>query len=94
MNKKIIVAAVVITGSGVVNAWQAQKPITPVILGGYIFILILAVLDMFGGPVSDLASALAMLAATYVLLTEFPWSKIIGLVKPETATNQGTKTGK
>lgn len=94
MNKKIIVAAVVITGSGVVNAWSNSKPITPVILGGYIFILVLAVMDMFGGPLADLSGALAMLAALYVLLTEFPWSKIIGLVKPETATPAGTKTGK
>lgn len=94
MNKKVVVAAVIITGSGVVNAWTNQKPITPVIIGGYIFVLVLAVMDAFGGPLADLAGALAMLAALYVLLTEFPWSKIIGLVKPEKATSAGTKTGK
>ena len=80
MNRSIIVAAFVIAGSGVVNAWSNQKPITPIIIGTYVFILIMAVMDMFGGGLADLASALSMLAVTYVLLTEFPWSKIISFV--------------
>jgi hypothetical protein len=81
MNKFIIIAGFVIVGSGVVNAWTNQKPVTAVILGGYIFVLLLALLDTFGGPVSNLANALALLAMTYVLLTEFPWATIIGIVQ-------------
>lgn len=63
------------------NAWTNQKPITPVIIGSYIFILIMSIMDMFGGGLSDLASALSMLAVTYVLLTEFPWSTILKFVQ-------------
>lgn len=77
MNKKIIVATLVIAGSGVVNAWIKKQPITKVILGSYIFVLVLSVIDMFGGPLSQLATALAMLAVTYVLVSEFPWSTVL-----------------
>lgn len=77
MNKKIIIAAFVITGSGVINAWSHNKPVTPVILGSYIFVLLLSIADMFGGPLADISSALAMLAVVYVLLTEFPWQQIL-----------------
>jgi hypothetical protein len=76
MNKKIIIATVVIAGSGVLNAWQNKKPITPVIMGAYIFVFVLAIMDMFGGQLSTLAGAFAMLAVVYVLLTEFPWTQI------------------
>lgn len=85
MNKKIVIATVVIAGSGVVNSWTNKKAITPVIIGAYVFMLVMAVLDMFGGPISNLADALAMLAVTYVLLTVFPWSQIIGLVQGKKA---------
>jgi hypothetical protein len=84
MNKKIIIATVVIAGSGVLNAWQNKKPITPVILGAYIFVFILAILDMFGGQLSTLAGALAMLAVVYILIHEFPWTQI------QDAINGGT----
>lgn len=46
-------------------------------MGGYIFTLVLALLDMFGGEMSIFAGALAMLAMLYVLLTEFPWATLI-----------------
>lgn len=81
MNKKIIIAVLVVAASGVTRSWQKQQPITPVIIGAYVLLLVLSILDMFGGPISDLANALAMLAATYVLLTEFPWQSLISLVQ-------------
>jgi hypothetical protein len=86
MNKKIVIVGVLIIGSGVANAWLAKPPkaITPVVIGGFIFLLMLSVMDMFGGPMSNLASALAVLAATYVLLTEFPWATVLGAVKANT----------
>lgn len=81
MNKKIIAAAALIGFSGVVKAASSKAPLTPVITGAYIFLLMLAILDMFGGQASTLASALAMLAALYVLLTEFPWQSVVSAVK-------------
>lgn len=77
----VIIAGFVIAGSGVVNAWTNKKPITPIIIGAYVFVLVLAVLDMFGGGIATLANALAMLAVVYILLTEFPWAQVIALVQ-------------
>ncbi|SRR6266702_6743729 len=92
MNKKIIIATVVIASSGVLNAWQNNKPITPVIMGAYIFVFILAILDMFGPPLSTLAGALAMLAVVYVLLNEFPWGKLTAsLPASNVVPGSGTK---
>lgn len=81
MNKPIIVATVVIAGSGVVNAWTQSKPLTPVILGSYVFMLVLSIADAFGGDIAKIASALAMLAMTYVLISEFPWGVILSTVR-------------
>jgi hypothetical protein len=79
MNTKVVTAVVVIAGAGIVNAWVSKKPITTVIIGSYILLLVLSLMDMFGGKVSQLASAIAMLAVVYVLLTEFPWQQLINL---------------
>jgi beta-lactamase superfamily II metal-dependent hydrolase len=62
------------------NSWLNQKPLTPVIIGSYVFVFILSIMDMFGGQMSQLAGALAMLAVTFVLLTEIDWASIIKLV--------------
>lgn len=81
MNRKIVVAVVIIAGSGVVNALLKKKPLTPVIIGAYVFLFVLSILDIYGGPASQIAGALAMLAATYVIITEVPWDQIIKLVQ-------------
>lgn len=86
MNKKIIIAVFVIGGAGVFNAIQAKKPLTPVILGSYIFLLVLSVLDMFGGQLGVLAGALAMVAVVFVLLNEFPWQQLIATLQGKTTT--------
>lgn len=85
MNQKIIVAAVVIGVSGITNAWLNSKPITGIVIGSYVLLLVLAIVDMFGGPFSDLSGAIAMLAVVYVLLTEFPWKQLINLVQGKKA---------
>jgi hypothetical protein len=85
MNSKIIIAAVVIGGSGIANHWLNNQPITGVVIGSYILLLVLAILDTFGGPFSKLSGALAMLAMVYVLLTEFPWSAVIALAQGKKA---------
>lgn len=81
LNTKIIVATIIIAASGIIRAWTDHKPITYVVIGSYVLLVILSVMDMFGGGLSELASALAMLAATYVILTEFPWQQLINLVQ-------------
>lgn len=87
MNKQIVAATLLIGATGIVKSYTSNppKPITPVIIGSYVFLLLLALLDMFGGSLSQLASALAMLVTISVVLTQFPWGTIIGLV-------QGKKT--
>lgn len=80
MNKKIVIAAFVITGSGVIRAASKHEAITPVIMGAYIFILMLSIMDIFGGPVSDLAGALALVAVVGILLNQFPWSLLISIL--------------
>ena len=82
MNKHIIVAAFVVGGSGVLNSWHNQKPITPVIIGTFIFVLVLALVDSFAPPkMQTVVGAIAMLAVMYVLLTEFPWDWIFQALK-------------
>lgn len=85
MNTKIIVAVLVISASGITNAWLNKKPISPIVIGSYILLLILSIMDMFGGQISQLASAIAMLAVVYVLLTEFPWQQLIALAQGKKA---------
>lgn len=80
MNKKIVVAGVVIIGTGVIKAATSGGKLTPVFIGGYIFIFLLAIADAFGGPLSEFSGALAMIAMLSILLTQFPWSAVLGLV--------------
>jgi len=76
MNKTIVASTAIITGSGLVNAYTKKQPITRVIIGGYVLMLMLSIGDLFGGDFAKIMSAIAVLAATYVLLTEFPWAAI------------------
>ena len=96
MNKSIIAAVMIIGASGVASAWVKKQPITRVILGAYVLLLILSVLDFFGGTVSRLASALAMIAALYVILNQFPWAALLNLINGKgsasTSTSANTST--
>lgn len=85
MNQKIIIAAVVIGASGVTNAWLNGKPITGVIVGSYVLLLVLALADTFGGTLSQFSGSIAMVAMLYVLLTEFPWKQVLALVQKKGA---------
>jgi hypothetical protein len=85
MNNKIIIAAGVIGASGIINAWINSKPITHVVIGSYLLLLILAIADSFGGALSSLSGGIAMIAMLYVLLTEFPWQQIIALAQGKQA---------
>lgn len=95
MNKKIVVAALFIGGMGAYNALKNSRPVTPIILGSYIFLFVLAILDMFGGAIANLAGALSMVAVVYVLLTEVPWTDIGKFVGGSaSASKSTTSTGK
>lgn len=80
MNKKIVVAGVVIIGTGILKAATGGKALTPVFIGGYIFIFLLAIADAFGGVASQFSGALAMIAMLSILLTQFPWATVLGLI--------------
>lgn len=88
MNKKIVIAAVIIVGSGVVNAMLRGGRMTPVFIGGFVFVVVMSILDFFGGPLSTFSSALAMIAVLYILLTQFPWAALLKAVG-----STGGKTG-
>jgi hypothetical protein len=85
VNRKIIIAVVVVSSAGIANAWLNKRHITPVIIGSYVFLLVLALMDTLGGVVSQFAGALAMLAVVYTLIGTdpstgkpiFPWQELI-----------------
>lgn len=83
-NKNIVVAAFVITAAGIVNSITNKTKVTPVVIGGYIFLLVLSLVDMVGGDVAKIASGLAMLAMVYVLLNVFPWGIVLKTLKGNT----------
>lgn len=81
MNRKIVVAAVVIIGTGVIRAISTNGKLTPVFIGGFIFVTLLGIADAFGGVLSDFSSALAMIAMLGILLTQFPWPAVLQLAQ-------------
>jgi hypothetical protein len=62
-NKQIIVSALVIGGAGVWKSWTSGKPIGRVLLGTYMLVVILSIIDLIGGVAATLAGGLAMIAA-------------------------------
>lgn len=93
MNKKIVIATLIIGGSGIVNSITRKKPITPVIIGSFVFMLVLSIADAVGGPLSTVAGGLAMVAMVYVLVAEFPWDTVLKALKG-TSTAPGVGKGK
>jgi hypothetical protein len=70
MNRAVVTAGFVVVSFGVVRVITTKQPITPVIVGGYVFTVALAIGDAVGGPLSEIASALAVLAIVYILISE------------------------
>jgi hypothetical protein len=72
VNRHVVVATVVIMAGGAAHVWLlGTGTVTRTVTGGLIVMFILSVVDLFGGGMSTLASALAMLAMTVVLFTDF-----------------------
>jgi hypothetical protein len=78
INCHVITAVVVIGGAGVVNAWGHQKPAYRLVVGAMVFLLVLSLLDAFGGAASSIASGLAMLAMVYGVINLVPFDALMG----------------
>jgi hypothetical protein len=79
INKKIIIAGMIILGFGLVNAAKNRKPFSTVIEAALVLILITSIIDAFGENASKLASSLAILAAAMVVLNQTgPFLQLIG----------------
>lgn len=72
VNGRIIVAVVVIASVGSLRAFLTGRPITRVLVGAVLVVILLSIMDLFGGPFSQLAGDLAMLAMIATLLLELP----------------------
>jgi hypothetical protein len=77
MNRMIVASAAGITAIGVGTAWLQKKPITKIVLGGYLTALGLSILDMFGGGFSQLAGGIALVALVTVFLTSADWVALV-----------------
>ena len=96
VNKKVIIAVFVVGGIGVMKAVTKQEPITPVILGSYVFLLVLSVADLAGGQISNVVGGLAMVAVLTSILYDFPWSTLQALLTKPAGQPENTlpQTGK
>lgn len=81
VNRPILIAVFGIGAIAFVNGVVAKKPITRVLIAMYILLLLLSILDAFGGLLSTLAGAIAMLAFITMLLTQTGdiWAKLAQL---------------
>lgn len=83
-NRTVIIVALYVAAVTFVNHTignSSNTTLTKILVGAYIWLLLLSLMDMFGGALSQIASALAMLAAIYVTLNVFPWQQILSLSK-------------
>ena len=71
-DKVVLIDGVIIIFIGFLNAVVNNRPKTKVFAGGVGFILLMALLDAFGGDTAKLASALMTLATITVVMVETP----------------------
>lgn len=81
INRKIIFSGFIIIGTGLIRATQGNGKYTHVLIGGYIYLLTLSILDGFGGDFSRISGGLALLGATYVIIDWFPWDVLLNMIK-------------
>lgn len=70
VNRPVLIAVFGIGAIAFVNGVIAHKPITRIVLATYLLLVLLSIADIFGGAFSTLAGAIAILAFTYMLLTQ------------------------
>lgn len=85
LNGHILLAVVVIGGAGIINAYTAvpPRPIERVLLGSGIFLIVLSLLDMFGGRAGEIAGGLAFLAMVVAILSMGLLGTLAGAVAPK-----------
>lgn len=93
LNKHIIIATLGLVAIGAVkHALNPSVKLTPIVIGGYVVMLVLSVIDLFGPQASKMASAFAMITLLSGALTELDASTINTLAKAGTAAaTQQTK---
>jgi hypothetical protein len=72
VNRPVVVAVVLIGGTGMLRANLTGQPFTPVMVGSLMLLIFLSLLDLFGGVLSVIASSLALLALVATLLRDLP----------------------
>jgi uncharacterized membrane protein len=80
MNRTVLFAALFIGLVGGLQAFMNHGKLSRVLIGTYVLLLLLALVDAIGGAASQLASALALLAALYAGLTQAPWQQLLRTV--------------
>ena len=73
VNRKIVIAGVIIMGAGAYHVFVSKNGgLTRVVVGGYLLMLLGSLLDLIGGPVSQVLGWLMLLAAGTAALTILP----------------------
>lgn len=97
VNHKIVVAvfgvgAIAMFNSVVFNRSPAGQntgqPISKILLGTYVLLLLLGLLDIIGGVVSQIAGGIALLALLTMALTQIPWGALGTLAQGGGPSNQ------
>ena len=91
INTQIIVAVAIIGASGIIRVWTGAgsqgATITRVLVGANVLLIVLAVVDFFGGPLSTIAGGIATLAAFVVVLTQIPWQSLFNRLNVNAGQN-------
>ena len=91
VNRSVVISAAGITAIGVSNAYLNKKPITKIVLGGYLLALALSVFDLLGEGAAQVASAVAWLALAGVVLTNLDlWQAIFDSVSGTESNSKRT----
>jgi hypothetical protein len=70
MDNVILIEGSIILALGVIHVIQQKKPVTPVFVGSIGLLLIVSLLDTFGGTVAAIGKALLSLATFSVVIAE------------------------
>lgn len=77
MNKTVVGGVVFIGAAAVTSRILQHKQITPVIVGSFVLMLMLSILEFFGGAGNTLASALVSVAVLVTIVDVLPWQAIL-----------------
>lgn len=81
-----------LAGTGQTPPPGVMQPVTPVLIGGYVLMLVLSLADLAGGQISVVVGGIAMLALFTAVLTGIPWALLLPGGKPATTTTTTPST--